>query len=75
MSDLLTEDEHALMDTLGTAHGLFLKVHGNGPTRHSDMLEVTHLIHALQAVVMSQAAARAYPDKYRLLGETLKDKQ
>jgi len=30
-----------------------------------------HHIHILQRMVLKQAAARAYPGRYRLLGETL----
>lgn len=33
-----------------------------------DRAEVAHEIHAIQHRIMSQAAARAYPDRYRLMG-------
>ena len=73
MSDLLTDDEHELIDMLGKCANLFGRVIGNGPTRAADTSEMVAPIHVLQQAVMSQAAARAYPTKYRLLGQTLRD--
>lgn len=34
---------------------------------------MTRLALAIQHTVMAQAAARAYPDRYRLLGSTIND--
>lgn len=42
-------------------------------TRETDINEAMHYIHALQNMVLSQAAARAYPSKYRLMGRTFAD--
>lgn len=36
-----------------------------------DMHEVTHHVHAVQNWVLAQAAARAYPSRYRLMGGKL----
>ena len=41
---------------------------GNGPSREGDLSEMCAMIHGLQRAVLKQAAARAYPDRYRLLG-------
>jgi hypothetical protein len=67
--ELLTETEHRLIEMLGDCFNLYREVLGAGPTRRADLLEATAHIHALQARVMAQAAARAYPERYRLLGE------
>ena len=64
-SPLLTDDEHRLMDlTAELARGLFVLC-GDAA---DDRAEVAHEIHAIQHRIMSQAAARAYPDRYRLMG-------
>jgi len=44
---------------------------GNGASRDQDLAELAAPIHAIQHMVMAQAAARAYPDQYRLVGEVL----
>lgn len=41
----------------------------NTEARRADMPELAMHIHDLQRMVMSQAACRAFPHKYRLLGE------
>lgn len=71
MADLLTHSEESLVTELGVIYGMFCGVVGEGPTRASDLDEVRAHIHALQSRVLQQAAARAYPGKYRLLGGTL----
>jgi len=50
---------------------LVRNVVGNGRSRLGDLGEIAGHIHGIQHAVMSQAAARAYPDRYRLLGEHL----
>lgn len=68
---MLTENEHRVLSLLGeVANGLAVVV-GKGPTRGADLAELYGHVHALQQAVMSQGAARAYPDRYRLLGEAL----
>ena len=69
--ELLTEDEHRFMDLTGDLANLLARIVGDGRTRAGDLNEAVAHIHALQALVLAQAAARAYPDKYRLLGEAL----
>lgn len=69
----LTPSEHDLMDVLAEASRVFREIIGSGPTREADLAEAVDKIHQLQAMVMSQAAARCHPDRYRLLGESLRD--
>lgn len=73
-SPALTVGEHDAVTAVAAAWAAICKVVGDGPTRASDLQEVVHHIHALQHFVMAQAAARAYPDLYRLAGETLRPK-
>lgn len=63
----LTDQEVGLMDRISDlSRGLFAMV---GPDAENDAREVGFLIHCLQNMVMSQAAARAYPIYYRTYGE------
>lgn len=71
MSELLTEEEQAVVNALGQCWNRICRIVGNGPTRSADLNEVVFHVHALQNFVMAQAAARAYPNTYRLAGETL----
>lgn len=71
---LLTDAEHQLIGLLGRCWNLFASsVVGPDRTAQADCTEFVHHIHALQHMVMAQAAARAYPDQYRLAGRTLSD--
>jgi hypothetical protein len=65
---MLTQDEHRLVETLADVANQFAQVIGDGHTRVADADEVTAIIHCLQDKVLAQAAARLYPEKYRLLG-------
>lgn len=70
--ELLTEGEHKALYLIGQAwNAISHDVIADGPTRDADCREVIVHVHALQAMVMSQAAARAYPGKFRLLGTSL----
>jgi hypothetical protein len=67
---LLTEHELKVMDlTADLASGLARTV-GYRSTRQVDMAELMSHVHVLQAAILAQAAARAYPDRFRLLGGT-----
>ncbi len=70
MDELLTEDEHHALAVTAELTLLFARIIGGGPTRVGDINEVVEHIHVLQRMLMGQAAARAYPTLYRLLGET-----
>jgi hypothetical protein len=66
----LTDAEHAAMDLLAeTARAMGAVIGDGGHQAANDMREVVLHIHALQNMILSQAAARAYPDRYRLLGQ------
>ena len=67
--ELLTDEEHKCMALLSDVHALLLSICGNRDTRHGDMREIVSYVHQLQRVVLAQAGARAYPDRYRALGE------
>ena len=67
-TDLLTSDEHAAIALAGQLATLLSMIIGDGTAREGDMQEAVHHIHALQAMILAQAAARAYPSRYRLLG-------
>ena len=70
--DLLTPQEHELISSLGNCWKQFKAVmEANGDYKF-DHEEVIHHIHVLQRYVMSNAAARAYPDEYRPIGGSLK---
>lgn len=76
MADLLTDGEHRAVEMAAALwNHLRGAVVGDGPTRDADLGELCAHIHAIQQAVLSQAAARAYPGEYRLLGETLRTEQ
>lgn len=66
--EMLTQAERDLISDLGRCMGAFTRIVGDGRTRDADLTEFCTIIHAAQNTVMSQAAARAYPHEYRLLG-------
>ena len=67
----LTEAEHAAVDALGHAWGLVVAVINEGGNPETfDTHELVGHVHALQNAVLANAAARAYPETYRLLGGT-----
>lgn len=68
-SPLLTDAEHELIVHLGTAFTRYCAVVGDGASRAGDLAEFASRVHDLQHAVMAQAAARAYPDRYRLAGQ------
>lgn len=44
---------------------------GDGPQAESDWAEIAGLIHSIQYRLLAQVAARAFPDRFRVLGQTL----
>jgi hypothetical protein len=70
---LLTADEHEAIDLTGQLENLMGRIVGEGPTRTGDLNEVVQRIQAIQHMILAQAAARAYPDRYRLLGGTFNE--
>jgi hypothetical protein len=70
MSDpLLTADELEAITKISEAYNAIAKTMASG--NGNDQREVVDKIHQLQAMVMANAAARAYPGKFRLLGGAL----
>lgn len=76
--ELLTEEEHGVVKKLAEVFGDMLDIinkssNGNAhdSSRGPDICEVVNHIHALQNMVLAQAAARRYPDRYRLLGSSI----
>ncbi len=65
---LLTYDERDALQVLANFSGIMRCIIGDGPCASGDWNEAAAHIHALQASIMSQAAARAFPSEYRLLG-------
>lgn len=71
-ADLLTAEERDLVQDLGRWYTRLAAVTGDSPrTREDDLREAQLHVHALQRAVMAQAAARAYPAQFRLLGEVI----
>jgi hypothetical protein len=68
---LLTEDERLCVKKLGEAWNLLCRIAGHEATRDPDLNELVVHVHALQNAVLAQAAGRAYPSEFRLLGERL----
>lgn len=69
MNELLTMAEHRAMvltSELWQALGIVV---GCGSSRQADLDELASHLHAIQTAVLAQAAGRAFPDLYRLLGE------
>ena len=69
----LTPVELECIDALSVVANLFGQVVTKGEQRDHDLREVVDKIHQLQAMVLSQAACRAYPDKFRPLGSGWND--
>lgn len=68
---LLTAAEHRAVEEAGKLYTFIARhICGEGPTRSHDLAELAQHVHAIQHLVMAQAAARAYPDTYRLMGES-----
>lgn len=68
---MLTYQEHQAVTVAGNLYTMLLDVVANGLTREQDLQELRGHIHAIQHAIMAQAAAREYPDMYRLLGKII----
>lgn len=68
---LLTGDEHEAIALAGQLANKLKAIIGEGPQADNDWAEIVPVVHQIQGWVMSQAAARAYPDRYRLKGRML----
>lgn len=74
-SDLMTDDEHEALRLLGETASLCRKIIGDGPQADHDWNEMAVRFHGVQHMVMRQCAARAFPERYRLLGQTITSQQ
>lgn len=68
---VLTDLEREVVRDAGALWNKICQVVGDGPTRDADLAELIHHVHAIQHAVMSQAAGRAYPEEFRLLGSVI----
>lgn len=66
--DPLTADEHEAMRLSGDLAGLLRRIIGKGNQAEHDWAEAAARIHAVQHMILAQAAARSYPGLYRPLG-------
>lgn len=64
----LTAEELAAMTLTADLTRAFDRIIGAGPSAAGDRAEVVHHVHALQNMILAQAAARCYPGRFRLLG-------
>ncbi len=65
----LTDTEHAALHLSGRLAQMVETIAGNDPhTRNNDVRKLQDHIHTVQSYILAQAAARAYPGMYRLLG-------
>lgn len=72
-NELLTDDESSIIHDAGTLFTRIVEeVIEDGPNRENDTAELRALVHGIQNMILRQAAARAYPDRYRLLGASLR---
>lgn len=70
--EALTPLELETIGRLGRCWNDICQIVDSGPTRDADLNEAVHHVHALQHMIMAQAAARMYPDRLRLLGSSLR---
>lgn len=71
-SALLTPAEHRAVILAGELYTLIVtEIIGKDDSRAGDVRELCAYIHGIQHMVLAQAAARAYPARYRLLGGVL----
>lgn len=64
----LTATEHRALDLIAELGDAFAEIAVDGPMRNADLAEVGTELHHLEARVLAQAGARAYPRRHRLLG-------
>ena len=72
MTELLTTDERAAIDMAGKLYTLIAeRIVGLSTTRQADLAEIAAAVHVIQCKIMAQAAGRAYPHEFRLLGKLI----
>jgi transcriptional regulator with XRE-family HTH domain len=69
LAALLTPAEHAAVRDAGQLYTrIAAHVIADGPARDDDLAELRAQVHVIQRMVLAQAAARAFPAEFRLLG-------
>ena len=71
MPELLTPAEKEAVAQAAKLFTMMCAIVRDGPSREQDLAEACTYIHGLQNMILAQAAARAYPDEYRLMGGTV----
>lgn len=66
--ELLTTDERKALELTGQLAEACKRIIAHGQSGVHDWNEMAMRIHAVQHMIMAQAAARAYPTEFRLLG-------
>lgn len=69
--NLLTDLELEALETTGLLARQLRSIIGTGPTAQADWSEAAAEIHVIQHRIMAQAAARAMPNRFRLMGTSL----
>lgn len=69
--ELLTHDEKYVIKQTAQLWNDIVAVIPEGPAKQGDLREIVFHIHGIQRAIMSNAAARAYPELYRPLGGDL----
>lgn len=66
---MLTAQELRVLDlTTEIADLMSTDIIGHEASRNGDLAEMVTHVHGIQRMIMSQAAAREYPERLRLLG-------
>jgi len=65
---LLSSEEMEALDLTGKLASLCRRIVGDGPEAVLDWNELAGHIHVVQRTILAQAAARAFPGEFRLLG-------
>lgn len=72
MSDSLTPDEIQAVRMAGELMSFISsKIVEEGPSRTGDLEEFVFYIHGIQNSILSNAAARQYPEQFRRLGSVV----
>ena len=71
LHDPLTADEHRALALSADLAKAVRRIIGDGPAAAGDWAEAAAAVHVVQRMIAGQAAARAYPARYRLLGQVI----
>lgn len=68
--ELLTQNEFDALELSAKLVNTLREIIGDSQLGQLDMTEMVFHIHSVQNAILAQAAGRAYPDKFRLMGYT-----